>query len=64
MWDLVVSTHVDMKVVRVDFDSEYCEGSLIPEFKLFYDNYHVKNFAEKASCICKQMVKSCEIILV
>ena len=38
MWDLIVSTHADMRVVRVDFDSNYCERSLIPQFKLFYDN--------------------------
>ena len=61
-----VSTHVDIRVVRVDSDSNYCERSLIPESKLFYDNYHVKYVAEnsESSCICKQMVKCCEIILV
>ena len=43
--DFVVYTHVDMKVVRVDFDLVYCEQSLIPKLKLFYDNYYVKYIA-------------------
>ena len=34
-----------MKVVRLDFDSEYCEQSLVPKLKLFYDNYYVKYIA-------------------
>ena len=34
-----------MKVVRVDFDSEYREQSLVPKLKLFYDNYYVKYIA-------------------
>ena len=65
-WDKVVSTHVVMKVVRLDFDSEYCKESVIPESKLFYDNYHEKYVAEnsESSCFGKQMVKCCEIIIV
>ena len=42
IWDFVVSTHVDMKVVMVDYDSEYFEESLNPKVMLFYDNYRVK----------------------
>ena len=66
MCDLVVSRHVDINVVRVDFDFEYCEESLIPKFKLFYDNYNEKYVAEtsESSCLCKQVVKCCEIIIV
>ena len=41
-YDFIVFTHVDMKVVTVDFDSEYCEQSLIPKLKLFYENYFMK----------------------
>ena len=67
MWDSVVPTHVDMKVVRVDFDSEYFEESLVPKFKLFYGNYHVMYVAKNSQsscCLCKQMVKCSEIIIV
>ena len=37
MWDFAVSTHVDLKVVRVDFDSEYSEKSINSNLNLFYD---------------------------
>ena len=55
-----------LKVVRLDFDFEYCEESLIPKCKLFYDIYHEKYVAEnsESSCLCKQVVKCCEIIIV
>ena len=57
---------VDMKVVRMNFDAGYCKESLIPKFKLFYYYYDVKYFTEnsESSCLCKQMVKCCEITLV
>ena len=30
------------------FDSEYCQGSVIPKLNLFYDNYCVKYIAENS----------------
>ena len=41
-------THVDMEVVRVEFDSEYCQESVIPKLNLFYDNYRVKYIADNS----------------
>ena len=51
--------HVDMNVVRMNFDSGYCEESLTPKFTLFYDNYDVKYVAAnpESSCLSKQMAK-------
>ena len=36
----VIYTFIDLKIISVQFDQEYCQLSLIPKLKLFYEKFY------------------------
>ena len=44
----IVYTKVDLRTIHVDLDIEYCETSLIPKQKLFYDKFFLEYITQFA----------------